>query len=348
MEGNIALFRERILERRPLSIRGGGSKDFYGGPRSGEILDTKTHAGIIDYQPSELVITARCGTPLAEINSALAARRQMLAFDPPAFAATATIGGMVAAGLSGPRRWLGGGVRDHLLGVKLMDGEGRVLRFGGQVMKNVAGFDVSRLLVGSLGTLGLILEVSLRVIPLPRSDVTLRFELTEAAAIEAMNRRAGEPLPLTASCWHAGAYFLRLSGAEAAVTAACRTLGGEKVGAGDAANFWVALREQQHAFFAGDVPLWRVNLPPTRPPLGLPWPGLIEWGGALRWLRHSGPRAELESRLPRGAVLTLFRGGARSEAMPAPSPAIGRLEQRVQAIFDPHGVFDRRRLFAES
>ena len=219
-------FRARILERKPLRLKGGGSKDFYGGPLAGEVLDTRSYSGIVSYEPTELVVTARCGTSLEELESALAERRQFLACEPPCFG-TATVGGAVAAGLSGPRRAAVGSLRDFVLGVKIMDGEGRVLRFGGEVMKNVAGFDVSRAIAGSLGTLGLILEVSLKVLPLPVGDATLRFELPQDKALEAMNRWAGQPLPLVATCWQDGMLTLRLSGAQAAVASAVARLGGE-------------------------------------------------------------------------------------------------------------------------
>ena len=266
-------FRSRILERKPLQHRGGGSKDFYGGLPAGAVLDTRGHNGIVSYEPTELVVTARCGTPLAELESALAERRQFLACEPPRFG-TATVGGAVAAGLSGPRRAAVGSLRDFVLGVKLMDGEGRVLRFGGEVMKNVAGFDVSRVIAGSLGTLGLILEVSLKVLPLPVGDASLRFEMPQDKALEAMNRWAGQPLPLVASCWQDGLLTLRLSGAQAAVAAAVARLGGEPLA--DAAGFWLALREQSVDFFAGDAPLWRLSLPSVTPPLDLPGAQLVE------------------------------------------------------------------------
>ncbi|PKO84200.1 MAG: glycolate oxidase subunit GlcE [Betaproteobacteria bacterium HGW-Betaproteobacteria-11] len=348
METRLEAFREKIGERRPLCIRGGGSKDFHGGPQQGEVLDTTGYAGIIDYTPSELVLTARCGTPLAEINSALAARRQMLAFEPPAFSEAATIGGVVAAGLAGPRRGTAGGVRDHLLGVRLMDGEGRVLNFGGQVMKNVAGFDVSRLMAGSLGTLGLMLEVSLKVLPMPRCEATLRFELPQARAIEAVNHWAGEPLPISASCWRDGVLHLRLSGAEAAVAAACAKLGGEKTGADEAANFWADLGAQRMAFFAGDAPLWRVSVPSATPVLDLPGPTLIEWGGALRWLRCEADRALIESRSGAAAAVALFRGGDRQVGVfPRPAPAVQTIFRRLKTVFDPHGLFNRGRLFPD-
>jgi glycolate oxidase FAD binding subunit len=341
-------FRARILERKPLQLRGGGSKDFYGGPLAGDILDTRGHAGIVSYEPTELVVTARCGTPLAELESALAARRQFLACEPPRFAG-ATVGGAVAAGLSGPRRAAVGSLRDFVLGVRIMDGEGRVLKFGGEVMKNVAGFDVSRLMTGALGTLGLILDVSLKVLPLPAGDASLRFEMPQDKALEAINRWAGQPLPLVASCWQDGVLSIRLSGAQAAVAAACQKLGGEPLAAAAADEFWNGLREQSAAFFAGDAPLWRLSLPSATPPLELPGAVLIEWGGAQRWLRGDSDAAQLrEVAATAGGHASLFRGGDKTDGVFAPlQPALMEVHRRLKHSFDPYGVFNPGRLYPE-
>jgi glycolate oxidase FAD binding subunit len=250
----IEQFKEQVLAaargKRALRIRGGGTKDWYGQGNEGDILDTRGYKGIVDYEPTELVITARCGTPLAEIEAALAERNQMLAFEPPHFGDGATFGGAIAAGLSGPRRANSGAVRDFVLGVKLMDGKGEVLGFGGQVMKNVAGYDVSRLLAGSLGTLGLMLEMSVKVLPRAVSQASLRFDMSEIDAIRKLNEWGGQPLPVSASCWHDGVLTLRLSGARAAVDAAVKSLGGEVMP--EDAAFWDGLREQRHRFFAGE------------------------------------------------------------------------------------------------
>ena len=348
MTDPIDVFRARILERKPLRLRGGGSKDFYGGPLIGEILDTRAHAGIIGYEPTELVITARAGTPLAEIKSALATRRQVLACEPPAFGA-ATLGGVVAAGLSGPRRATAGSLRDYVLGVKLMDGEGRELNFGGQVMKNVAGYDVSRLIAGSLGTLGLILEVSLKVLPQPPADVTLQLAMPQDKALEAINRWAGQPVPLAASCWQDGVLTLRLAGAQAAVAAACEKLGGERLADAAAAAFWDGLREQTADFFVGDAPLWRLSLPSVTPPLDLPGPVLIEWGGAQRWLRGTVDAADLRALAEKaGGHATLFRGGDKSGGVFAPlSPGLMEVHRKLKQSFDPYGVFNPGRLYSE-
>jgi len=348
MTDHIEEFRSRILERKPLRLKGGGSKDFYGGPHAGEVLDTRGYSGIVGYEPTELVITARAGTPLAEIESALAARRQVLACEPPHFGA-ATLGGAVAAGLSGPRRAVAGSLRDYVLGVKLMDGEGRELNFGGQVMKNVAGFDVSRLVAGSLGTLGLILEVSLKVMPQPVAEATLRFEMPQDKALDALNCWGGQPVPLAASCWQDAVLTLRLAGARAAVTAACERLGGERVAEVEAAGFWAGLREQTMAFFAGDAPLWRLSVPSVAPPLSLPGPQLIEWGGAQRWLRGVGDAAHLRETAARvGGHATLFRGGDKTGGVFAPlSPALMEVHRRLKQSFDPYGVFNPGRLYSE-
>lgn len=340
----LAQFQERIRDaaarRAPLRLRGGGSKDFYGGALAGEVLDTRAHAGIVDYEPTELVVTARCGTPLAALEDALAGAGQMLAFEPPRFGGAATLGGCVAAGLAGPRRASAGAVRDFVLGTRLIDGRGRDLAFGGRVMKNVAGYDISRLLAGSLGVLGLIVEVSLKVLPRPAAERTLRLEMPEGRALEALNRWAGQPLPVSASAWRDGQLFLRLSGAESAVRAAAQGIGGEA-----APDPWAGIREQSDAWFGGEAPLWRLSVPSHAGPLGLPGPQLIEWGGALRWVR-GGETAALRAAAARaGGHATLFRGGARAAGVFAPlAPALLRLHRELKAAFDPAGIFNPGRL----
>jgi glycolate oxidase FAD binding subunit len=345
-------FRRRILaasRERPLRIRGGGSKDFYGSELRGEVLDTRGHAGIVSYEPTELVITARAGTPLAEIEATLAEQGQFLACEPPCFGGAATVGGLVAAGLSGPRRAAVGAVRDFVLGIRLMDGEGRDLTFGGQVMKNVAGYDVSRLMAGSLGTLGLILEASIKVLPRPVAELTLRFELPQARALESLNAWAGQPLPISASAWHDGTLSLRLSGARAAVAAARDKLGGEAVADGPAAAFWADLREQRLDFFAGDEPLWRLSLPSVVGVLDLPGGQLIEWGGAQRWWRGGLAPARLHELASRaGGHALLFRGGGRAAGVfqPLPPPLM-QLHRQLKAAFDPRGVLNPGRLYPD-
>ena len=342
-------FREQILaaaaDQRTLRIRGGGSKDWYGQAIAGDILDTRAHSGIVDYEPTELVITARCGTPLAEIEAVLAERGQVLAFEPPHFG-PATFGGAIASGLSGPRRAASGAVRDFVLGAVLMDGTGEVLTFGGQVMKNVAGYDVSRLLAGSMGTLGLMLQHSVKVLPTAPSDITLRFAMSEIDALRQLNEWGGQPLPLSASCWHDGVLTLRLSGAQAAVKAAAQQLGGERI---DDDGFWASLREQTHAFFAGDEPLWRLSVPSAASSLVLGGAQLIEWGGAQRWLRADSAAApKLRAAVSAaGGHATLFRGGDKRVGVFQPlAPALARIHDRLKDAFDPAHVFNPERMYA--
>jgi glycolate oxidase FAD binding subunit len=342
-------FREQIskasADKTPLRIRGGGTKDWYGGALAGAILDTRKHTGVVDYEPTELVITARCGTPLAEIEAVLAAQNQMLAFEPPYFGDGATFGGAIAAGLSGPRRANSGAVRDFVLGATLMDGQGEVLKFGGQVMKNVAGYDVSRLLAGSLGTLGLILELSVKVLPRTVMEATLRFEMSEIEAIRKLNVWGGQPLPISGSCWHQGVLALRLSGARAAVDAAVRSLGGQVMP--DCARFWMDVREQRHAFFAGETPLWRLSVPSTTAAIVQGGEQLIEWGGAQRWLRApAGDAATIRRSVSAaGGHATLFRGGDKAGGVFQPlAPAVARIHERLKTAFDPAHIFNPGRM----
>jgi glycolate oxidase FAD binding subunit len=342
-------FRDQILSAgaagRSVRIRGGGTKDWYGQAFDGEILATRSYSGIVDYEPTELVITARAGTPLAEIEAALAERNQMLAFEPPHFGAGATLGGAIASGLSGPRRASSGAVRDFVLGAVLMDGRGQVLTFGGQVMKNVAGYDVSRLLAGSLGTLGLLLQISVKVLPRPLRESTLRFAMSEIDALRRLNEWGGQPLPISASCWQDGVLTLRLSGAEAAVASAERSLGGEAVA--DGALFWDALREQRDGFFTNADSLWRLSLPSAASAILLRGEQLIEWGGAQRWLAGgSDPLSIRRSVSAAGGHATLFRGGDKSVGVFQPlAPAVAKIHQRLKASFDPSHVFNPGRMY---
>lgn len=334
--------RQAAAAGTPLRIRGGGSKDFYGGEPSGELLDTRVLTGIVAYEPRELVLTVRAGTPLVEVEAALAAERQMLAFEPPHFGPGATIGGVVATGLSGPRRPHAGAVRDFVLGTNIVNGKGESLAFGGRVIKNVAGYDVSRLMTGALGTLGILTEVSFKVLPQPVAETTIRLEMAEAKAIEAMNRWAGQPLPLSATSWQSGILHARLSGAASAVASARVKLGGEEIP--DGAGFWRILREQSAPFFAS--PLWRVSVPQTAAPLGVSQPQWIEWGGGLRWLTGDLDAAALRHKVAAlGGHVTLFRAGDKSAGVFQPlAPAIAKIHRRLKDAFDPAGIFNPGRM----
>jgi len=341
--------QERVLQAisraTPLNIQGGSSKSFYGRPATGEPISVIPHRGIIEYEPTELVITARAGTALAEIETALAEKGQMFAFEPPHFGAAATLGGTIASGLAGPRRPYAGSVRDTVLGVKLINGRGEILSFGGQVIKNVAGFDVSRLQAGALGTLGLLLEISIRVMPRPESEQTLVFELEVGAALTAMNRWAGQHWPLSGACHHEGRLYLRLSGAEAALKASREKLGGEILP--DNGRFWEELKEQRLDFFDDRTPLWRLSLPPASPQPNLPGDYLIDWGGALRWLKTDAPAETLFQLAQKaGGHASLFRHGERLgpifQALPE---GLKALHIKLKQAFDPHGIFNPSRMY---
>lgn len=316
------------------------------------------------------MITARAGTPLAEIEATLSEQGQMLAFEPPHFDqmpsplaplparegnvmparpanGMATLGGCIAAGLSGPRRAYTGAVRDFVLGIRMLDGKGNDLRFGGQVMKNVAGFDVSRLMAGSLGTLGVILEVSLKVLPLPVAETTLRFEKTDVEAIKTINEWAGKPLPISATAWSGGNLRVRLSGAAAAVEATVKKLGGEHMAPSQAGRYWQGVRECADPFFKTPQPLWRLSLKSTTPPLSLPGAQMIEWGGALRWQASDADAQTVrEAAKAGGGHATLFRGGDKSIGVfhPLP-PALMAIHRNLKNAFDPAGIFNPGRLY---
>jgi glycolate oxidase FAD binding subunit len=354
-----------------LDIRGGGTKAWYGGPPAGEPLELGPLRGISSYEPSELVVTVRAGTPLAELEAALAEQGQCLPFEPPRFGPGGTVGGMVASGLGGPARATMGGVRDYVLGVTMLNGRAELLSFGGQVMKNVAGYDVSRLLAGSMGVLGVICEVSLKVLPRPVATATVSFEADQDQAIRHLNAWAGKPLPLHASAWWQGTLVLRLAGAEAAVSSALAQLGGERIDPVPAAAFWGGLRDQTDEFFvvaaaattgagvhAGatqQLPhLWRLSLPAVAPPLALPGDTLLEWGGAQRWVLTTAPAEEVrQAARAAGGHATRWQAphrrsvGALADAEsvlePPPGP-LERLHRQLKAAFDPRGIFNPGRL----
>jgi glycolate oxidase FAD binding subunit len=368
----------------PLRIRGGGSKEFQG-VSYGELLDARTLNGVISYEPTELVVTVGSGTPLAELEAILAEQGQCLAFEPPHFAwsqthasepLATTVGGMVAAGLAGPSRANVGGVRDYVLGVKLINGLGQHLTFGGQVMKNVAGYDVSRLMVGARGTLGLLTEISLKVLPVAPAEATLHFALDQHEALEHLHRWGGEPLPLNSSCWvmapnpgcarpgeglidHKPSLYVRLRGAVAAVEAACQRMlaevPGQRMDNAQTIPDWNLCRNQQLPFFIGnsqpDAVLWRISVPQTAPVLRLPAHPLVEWHGGLRWLwapltfeaelqalaRDVGGNAAL---FVNPAATAQTNGVGAANAIRSDSPTLNAISQRLKASFDPQGIFN--------
>ena len=354
----VAKIREAVAQKTPLTIEGAGSKRWYGNAvEAQQTLSTTGHTGILDYDPAELVLTARAGTTIADLEKALAERGQMLPFEPPRYAIGSTLGGVIAAGLSGPARPYAGGVRDFVLGLHMIDGKGDVLKFGGQVMKNVAGYDVSRLMVGSLGVLGLITQVSLKVLPIPPAQSTLCFELSEAAAIHQVNAWSAKPLPITGSVWSQGILSVRLAGARAAVASAEEQLGGTKLPPEMAAKLWGDLQDQTHPFFdnaqgtAGGRQLWRLSVPAVAPAIDGKVPGadtqLIEWGGAQRWL-WSDAAPETIRKLARGMgghAVQFNNQQAVGDVFDALTPALLAIHQRLKNTFDPHGVFNPGRLY---
>lgn len=332
--------------RRALNIVGGGSKTFFGRESSGEPLDVSGHRGVVSYEPTELVVTARAGTPVLELEAALAEQGQYLPFEPPRFGPTGTIGGAIATGLSGPRRPYAGAARDLVLGVRIINGRGDELRFGGEVMKNVAGYDVSRLMTGALGTLGVLLDVSLKVLPQPKHDLTLEHACTAAEALDLITQWARSPFPITGSTYDGETLFTRLSGAKAGLDAAHAQMGGE---ISTQADLWDSVRDQTHPFFRCASPLWRVALPDGRPPLPVQGATLWEWGGTLRWLCTDAPAATVRATATElGGHAYPFRGGDRSaEIFQAQPPAVARLHLRLKDAFDPCGILNPGRLYAD-
>ncbi len=352
LESFAAQIRAAAASKTPLVIRGGGTKDFYGESTAGDVLDASAHAGIVDYDPTELVLTARAGTRLTEVLRTLRASGQMLPCEPPGFGADATLGGAVAAGLSGPRRPYAGAMRDIVLGVRIIDGRGENLAFGGRVMKNVAGFDLPRLMTGALGTLGLLTEISLKCVPSPKIESTRVLECDANDAIRITGEWNGKPLPVSATCHHADGLAVRLSGAAPAVEAAAKQIGGAELPAGEA--FWEGIREQTGEFFAAaratDAPLWRLSVKGSAPYADLGGEQLIEWSGALRWLaadEGADPAKVRAFAEVHGGHATLFRAADRSAGVFHPLPeAMHALHRRLKAVFDPAGILNRGRLYS--
>ena len=328
----------------PLRIQGADSKAFLGRPMTGEVLDTRSHRGIVSYDPTELVITARCGTPLSELAAALDAAQQMLPCEPPSFGSHATVGGMVASGLSGPRRPWAGSVRDYVLGTRVITGHGKHLRFGGEVMKNVAGYDLSRLMAASYGALGVITEVSLKVLPKPRQALSISLEIDPDRALQRLAQWGQEPLPISAACHDGQRLHLRLEGGEGSVAAAHDRLGGELL---DAA-YWADLNEQRLDYFAQGQPLWRLSLPNNTAPMALPGQQLIDWGGAQRWLKSDADAAFIRRVVDEvGGHATCYTPGLTDSPFQPLPAALMRYHRNLKQQLDPKGIFNPGRLYAE-
>lgn len=333
---------QALASNTPLRIQGSNSKAMLGNHVAGKLIDTRGHSGIISYDPTELVLTARAGTPLAEIEAVLAEAGQMLPWEPPHLGPAATVGGTVAAGLSGPRRPWAGAARDHVLGSRVITGHGKLLQFGGEVMKNVAGYDLSRLLTGSFGCLGLLTEVSLKVLPRPRQCLSLRLHMPAHLALSALAEWGQQPLPISAACHDGEALCLRLEGGEGSVQSAFQRLGGELIDS----RFWDDLREQRLAFFADSQPLWRLSLPIASGTTGLPGRELIDWSGAQRWLKSTAPAAQIRSQAAAlGGHATGYSAVADSFT-PLPA-ALLRYHRALKQQLDPQGIFNPGRMYAD-
>lgn len=337
---------EAFENAKPLNIIGGNSKAFYGRVTEGEKLYVGEHTGILNYEPTELVVTARAGTTLIELQDALAEKQQMLPFEPPHFGDSATVGGTVASNFSGPRRPYAGAVRDHVLGVKIINGKGEILHFGGEVMKNVAGYDLSRLMAGAMGTLGVLLEVSFKVIPVPEKELTLYRSCSIDTAITTMNDWANRPYPISAGVFDGENLYIRFSGSGNAVEAARKKFGGDELK--DADQFWQRIREQRHAFFDGEQPLWRLSVAPASKHIALPGKTLIDWGGAQRWYKGEAKAEDIHrSAAEHGGHAAMFRHGDRSQPFQALDPVIMRLHRNLKLAMDPKNILNPGRLYAE-
>jgi len=341
--------REQVLDARehqqPVSIQGNNTKGFLGNSGATPILDTSAHSGILHYEPTELVLTARAGTLLSDITQCLDEHQQMLAFEPPGFGDKATLGGTIACNLSGPRRPYAGAARDFVLGCCIINGQGQVLKFGGEVMKNVAGYDVSRLMTGAMGTLGILLDISIKVVPKPPMELTIRKEVDNEQALQVMSRWRQRPMPVSAACHDGNHLYFRLSGSESALKSAQNKMGGDRVDNGE--DFWERLREHKHAFFDINKPLWRLSLPANTPLFNLDGKQFIDWGGAQRWLVSSMDADKIRALTYKaGGHASLYRRMDSEVETFHPLPeAMLPIHQRIKQAFDPDNIFNPGRMY---
>ncbi|MCW8962374.1 MAG: glycolate oxidase subunit GlcE [Gammaproteobacteria bacterium] len=337
--------RDAFEKKTPLSIQGTQSRSFLRYSEHGNKLSTLEHSGIVAYEPTELVITVRAGTSIASVQDTLAEHKQSLAFDPPRFAQSGTIGGTVASGLSGPSRPWMGAVRDHVLGTRIINGKGDIMSFGGQVMKNVAGYDVSRLMCGAFGTLGVILDVSFKVLPIPESSSTLVFEYDAQNAIDHVNEWSAQTVPLNGACWSAGKLYIRLSGTDAGVKTAINTIGGDVYTDNDL--LWDELRDQKNSFF-NNAGYWRLSLPPATPVLSIEGEWLLDWGGAQRWLKSSEhPDKIRQMTVERGGHAEHWHGKDKNLLRMPLDSIVHRYHKNLKDAFDPAHILNNHALYSD-
>lgn len=337
---------DALEQQQPLTIRGGGSKAFLSPSCHHPVLSTKDHQGIIDYHPAELVLTARAGTLLKDIEAVLNEAGQMLPFEPPYYTEQTTLGGAVASGLSGPIRPFTGSVRDFVLGCTIINGKGEILKFGGQVMKNVAGYDVSRLMVGAMGTLGVLLDISIKVLPAFPFEQHLTQSMDQQQALQSMRRIASQNMPLSGLAYDGEQLHIRLGGTRSAVETSTQKLGGEKQ---TSSNFWTQLRDQRHPFFQQTTPLWRLSVPPASKDIEVDGDQFIDWGGGLRWLKTTQPAEHIFN------VAASVGGHARlfhhplheTQRQPTLPDSLLKMHQNIKYSFDPHAIFNPGQLYPE-
>ncbi len=338
---------QAIASKTQLNICGGNSKSFYGRPASGEELEVSTHSGVVNYEPTELVITARAGTPLAEIEQVLANDNQMLGFEPPRFGESATIGGTIACNLSGPRRAFSGSARDFVLGSTILNGKAEVLHFGGEVMKNVAGYDVSRLMCGAMGTLGVLLEVSIKVLPRPETELTLVHELGVNESLHKVHQLARQSLPISATCFDDNNLYIRLSGTDGAVKAARKLVGGEELQGNE--QYWQQLKEQQLSYFDNVASIWRLSLVSNAPVLDLKGKTLYEWNGAQRWYVGADKEDSIREQVAQlGGHAVCFRHcDVHQQVFHPLDSGLLKLHRQLKQAFDPNSIFNQGRMYPE-
>jgi glycolate oxidase FAD binding subunit len=348
IEELVEIIAEAAASGRKLEIVGGGTRAEIGAPRDVERLDMTAFSGVIDYDPAELVLTAGAATPLAEIEALIASNNQMLAFEPHG-APGSTLGGIVAAGISGSRRVSRGAVRDHLLGFKAVSGRGEAFVGGAKVVKNVTGYDLPKLACNSWGRLFAMTEVTLKVLPAPETTLTLAAEgLDPAAAVALMSKALGSQADVAAAACSGGITALRLEGFGPSVAARRGLLEAmaplRAFSETEATRFWTTLKDP-----LSDAPvLWRLSLPASRAVevLGLgPW--VMDWAGAQVWLASGDAVAVRAAAQAAGGHAMLARapetmGRERPTLHPQPAP-VEALEARLRRAFDPAGVFETGR-----
>ncbi|MGH1536963.1 MAG: glycolate oxidase subunit GlcE [Gammaproteobacteria bacterium] len=341
-----AKIQDAFQQKQALHIHAGNTKSFYGRKIQAQPLSMVQHAGVIEYEPSELYITARSGTSLTEIEQTIADQNQMLPCEPPHFGINATLGGMISSGLSGCRRVSAGSVRDCILGTDILNGKGEALHFGGKVMKNVAGYDVSRLMCGALGTLGVILSASIRLLPKPECEHTIALTLDSKTAIAKMNEWANSPIPISATFYDGEMLYIRLSSSLSAVNACKKEIGGEAIDQCD--MFWKAIKEHTHDFFNAEKPLWRLSVPPSTETLNIAGENILEWNGSLRWYLSDMDESTIRVEAERvGGHATLFKGDANEQVFHPLSSASMKIHKKLKHVLDPAGILNSGRMFAE-